>query len=87
MRNTIIVYGTYDLILDEDENIYAYTRTQGDETFRVVCNFSSKTQDFKCRKNINYESSELIIANYDDSEKLTSSFILKPYEARAYLLK
>jgi oligo-1,6-glucosidase len=84
----IIVYGTYDLIIEENENIYAYTRTLGDETLLVICNFTSETQKFECPNNISYEYSELIITNYDHSEnELISSFNLKPYEARVYLLK
>lgn len=38
----IIVYGTYDLLLPESEEIYMYTRTLGEEKLLVVCNFSEK---------------------------------------------
>ena len=31
-----LIYGSYDLILDEDEKIYAYTRTMGNEKFIVI---------------------------------------------------
>lgn len=85
----IITYGVYDLILEEDENIYAYTRTLGDEKLLVICNFSFAEQELKCPQNIEHESSELLIRNYTDSENETtiSNLLLKPYEARVYLLK
>lgn len=84
----IIVYGTYDLILNEDENIYAYTRTYEDEVLLVICNFTAELQGFEYLKTLNYKTSKLIITNYEHSEsELPSSFNLKPYETRVYLLK
>ena len=38
----IIVYGTYDLLLPESKELYAYTRTLGEEKLLVVCNFSDR---------------------------------------------
>ena len=36
-ESELIVYGTYDLILDDDKDIYAYIRTLGDEkTDRIL---------------------------------------------------
>jgi oligo-1,6-glucosidase len=83
----IIVYGTYDLILKENEQIYAYTRTLGDEKLLVMCNFSGDKADFKLPDDISFNSNEIIISNYEvsTSEEL-SSIELRPYEARVYLL-
>lgn len=42
LRHThdVIVYGTYDLLLPEDPDLYVYTRTLGDQKLLVVCNLS-----------------------------------------------
>lgn len=84
----IIVYGNYNLILEDDEQIYAYTRTLGDETLLVITNFSSKTPQFQLPSDITYDTKHLLISNYqvDENEEISAVF-LKPYEARVYLLK
>ena len=39
-NHEIIVYGTYDLILEEHPSIFAYVRTWKDETLLVIANFT-----------------------------------------------
>ena len=36
----IMVYGTYELLDPEDEALYVYTRTLGDQKLLVMCNFT-----------------------------------------------
>ncbi|KAA0546310.1 alpha-glucosidase [Bacillus sp. BGMRC 2118] len=87
-QHEIIVYGTYDIIHEDDEQIYAFTRTLGDEQLLVVCNFSKETPEFVLPGHINSEKRELIISNYDvDADQSIEKFPLKPYEARVYRLK
>jgi oligo-1,6-glucosidase len=87
-ENEIIVYGKYELILQDDEKIYAYTRTLDNEKLVVLCNFSAEESPFELPKDFELDTAELLIGNYKvepgDSVNL---FILKPYEARVYLLK
>lgn len=84
----VIVYGIYDLILKDNEQIYAYTRSLHDEKLLVVCNFTSNEAEFKCPTNIYYNSSQILINNYDiEREESPSEITLKPYETRVYLLK
>ncbi|GGM38792.1 alpha-glucosidase [Paraliobacillus quinghaiensis] len=83
----IIVYGTYDLIMEDDDKIYAYTRTLGEEKLLVICNFSSETADFVLPEHINYQSANLLISNYEQNSEDISLIALKPYESRVYLLK
>ena len=42
----IIVYGKYELLLPDDEHIFAYVRTLGNQKLLVVCNFSKTEQKF-----------------------------------------
>ncbi|MGM0844936.1 MAG: glycoside hydrolase family 13 protein [Bacillota bacterium] len=87
-EHEIIVYGTYDLILEDDPAIYAYTRTLGDEKLVVMCNFTGEEAAFNLPEGIEHTSADVLIGNYDTSEEGTlSSVELKPYEARVYLLK
>ena len=77
----IIVYGKYELLLPDDEHIFAYVRTLGNQKLLVVCNVSKTEQKFDFS---GYENAKVLISNYDGniSEKAT----LKPYSAIALLL-
>lgn len=87
-QHDIIVYGAYDLILAEDEQIYAFTRTLGEEKLLVICNFTNDTPLFELPTNITYQTHSLLISNYDVSgEDDIRSITLRPYEARVYMLK
>jgi oligo-1,6-glucosidase len=84
----VIVLGRYELILEEDENIYAYTRTLGDEKLVVMCNFSCEESPIVLPDDIEVNKAKLLISNYVVHEEASiSSFSLKPFEARVYLLK
>ncbi|WP_307413912.1 glycoside hydrolase family 13 protein [Neobacillus ginsengisoli] len=86
-EHEIIVYGRYDLILENDEQIYAYTRSLNEEKLLVICNFSLESPKFTLPEGIEYTSSKLLISNYEviDDETFTD-FVMKPYEARVYKL-
>lgn len=86
-QNDIIVYGTYDLLLKEDEKIYAYTRTLNNEKLLVVCNFTQEVLPFNSGLELNDMNKELLISNYDvNTNDNIDNFTLKPYEARVYKL-
>ena len=80
-----IIYGSYDLILDEDEKIYAYTRTMGNEKFIVIVNLSHDEAKYNYEEELNYEG--LLLSNYNvDKHNTIKEFILRTYEARLYKL-
>ena len=81
-ENEIIVYGNYELLLPEDENIFAYKRTLDNQKLLVVCNFSKSEQKFDFS---GYENAEILISNYNRDAR--EDGILKPYEATVLLLE
>ncbi|SOC10665.1 glycoside hydrolase family 13 protein [Pseudobutyrivibrio ruminis] len=60
----IIVYGTYQLLDKEDENIFAYTRQFGDRKILVVCNVSANEVQYKL--DFDVEGKACLIRNYDN---------------------
>ena len=60
----IIVYGTYNLLDKEDENIFAYTRQLGDRKILVVCNVSANEVQFKL--DFEVEGKACLIRNCDN---------------------
>lgn len=87
-QNEVIVYGTYNLLLEDDEQIFAFTRTLGDDQFLVICNFSEEAPVFTLPESVRYSSKELLISNLNaDENESIDELTLKPYEARVYRLK
>ena len=81
-ENEIIVYGNYELLLPEDENIFAYIRTLDNQKLLVVCNFSKSEQKFDFS---GYENAKVLISNYNRDAR--EDGILKQYEATVLLLE
>lgn len=77
-ESELIVYGTYDLILDDDKDIYAYIRTLGDEKLIVYCNFSENTREVELPEE--FTNGKVLISNYIDA-KVNHKIALRPYEA------
>mgnify|MGYP000102109976 FL=1 len=77
-ESELIVYGTYDLILDDDKDIYAYIRTLGDEKLIVYCNFSENTREVELPEE--FVNKKVLISNYSDA-KATKKSLSRPYEA------
>ncbi|HDR4370534.1 TPA: oligo-1,6-glucosidase [Bacillus cereus] len=86
-NNEIVVYGSYDLILDNDPSIFAYVRTYGDEKLLVIANFTADESVFEMPKDISYSESELFIHNYDVEIGSIDNIPLRPYEAIVFKLK
>ncbi|MRX73117.1 alpha,alpha-phosphotrehalase [Bacillus lacus] len=85
-ENDVLVYGNYDCILEEDKQIYAYTRTYEDKKALVITNISDKPAYYQYSK-LPLSSESLLLSNYQiDNHKHMTSFTLKPYEARVYVL-
>ncbi|NGT02766.1 glycoside hydrolase family 13 protein [Clostridium perfringens] len=84
--NEALIYGVYDLILEEDENIFAYTRTLNNEKFLIMANLTGENAKYMYEKE-KLNSKDLILNNYEvcEHENLTE-FTLKPYECRVYKL-
>ncbi len=85
-KNEVFTYGVYDLILEEDEQIYAYTRTLGEEKVVVITNLSKTEAKFETALKLN--ANDLLLANKEVvPHEDVSSVTLKPYEARVYRVK
>jgi oligo-1,6-glucosidase len=83
----IIVHGSYDLILADDPEIYAFTRTLDDQRLVVILNFNKSQPVFTLPESISFSGCELVISNYSvDPTEDIRRFTLRPYEARVHAL-
>ena len=83
----IIKYGKYKLILEDDENIFAYMRNLEKESILVICNFTENNVTLKLNDNLELKNKKLLISNYEVNEKQPlNNSVFKAYEARMYKL-
>ena len=80
-ENEIIVYGDYELLEPDSDEVYIYTRHLGNEHLMIMCNFTDHDVD---ASEDTFEripaDAEKLIGNYKDDAKKT----LRPYEAKVY---
>ncbi|MBE9915284.1 alpha-glucosidase [Paenibacillus donghaensis] len=87
-QHEVIVYGKYDLLLEENDSIYAYTRTLGEERLLIILNFFAEPVTFHLPDNVQYNGAEQLIGNYEwPAEANLRGLELRPYEAQVLKLK
>ncbi|MGF7048460.1 oligo-1,6-glucosidase [Paenibacillus sp. DS2015] len=87
-EHEVIVYGEYRLILPLHPDIYAYTRTLGNEQLLIILNFFEKESVFELPEHLNVSNiGKLLISNYPArSGDHVETLLLRPYEARVYTM-
>lgn len=78
----IIVYGDYQLLDPDDDQVWAFTRHLGDQDLLVISNFTERTVQRWYDLSQQSNKTELI-SNYADDENET----LRPYECKVYLIQ
>jgi oligo-1,6-glucosidase len=87
-ENPVVVYGVYDLILEDHEAIYAFTRTLEGDRLLVILNFTDGMPIFALPADIQLSGKELLISNYEiDPAEDIRQLTLRPFEARVYRLR
>ena len=71
----VIVHGHYTLLEPEHPDLFIYTRTLGNESLLVVCNFSEREQAYAVPEE--YLGAEILIANYPGA---APAGIVRPWE-------
>ena len=77
---SVLVDGDFDLLLENDENIFAYQRKNDKQTMVVVCNFFDKTIEMPLEDEV--KDMQILLASYSGIEDTS---VLRPYEARIYI--
>ncbi len=78
----VFVDGTFRLLLEADEDFFAYQRENTSCRLLVICNFFGRSRT--CPLKPEWERMELLIGNYSSIE---APEIFRPYEARMYISK
>lgn len=76
-ENLTLVYGEYESVQNEHEQIFAYRRWDDENEFLIVLNFSDQTIDFEPI----ITGLELLIYNYEEA---TEDLLMRPWEAKIF---
>ena len=77
-KEPVIVYGTFALLMPEDEDIFMYTRTYEQEKLLVICNFSQKERELEIPEE--WQKGTVLLGNYKDAA-VGRKMCLRDYEA------
>ena len=81
---SVLVYGSYELLMEDDQQIYAYTRTLDTQKVVIICNMSDHDamyhhEDFKLWHDHLWLNNYAVLPH-----SATSQLLLQPYEVRVY---
>lgn len=54
-----LIYGDFTLLEENDEDLFVYQRTMGDEKYRIIVNMSGKEREYQCK-------GKVVLSNYSD---------------------
>ena len=84
----VIAYGDFNIILEENPQIFAYIRTWKAERLLVINNFYGRKTNFILPKELLLKgTSTILISNYSDTINNIEKLTLRPYEAIVFYIK
>ncbi len=84
----VIVYGDFQMLEPDHDRIFAFLRSDDDETLLVINNFSDFPSTLD--RDFGFKEYDLLLSNYDktpDTEKGLKDYLLAPYESLVYQVK
>ncbi len=84
-NKAVLVYGKYSLLDKDNPAVYAYTRSDGKNTFLVLLNFNKQTATFSLPAGV--KLGEELINNLQSLKISGSNIFLQPYQACVVKLK
>lgn len=74
----IIVYGSFELLMEDSEEVFAYRRDHKGKSLYVLCNFTKEEVIYQ----EDFRKGKLVIGNYKEGP----GPVLRPYEAAVYIV-
>ena len=75
----LIAFGSFEMLYEENEQIFAYKRKYKEQEITVLCNFYDKPCQLTLEKSLNEE--QIILHNYKNIDCSNAGLKLRPYEA------
>ncbi|SQD78253.1 glycoside hydrolase family 13 protein [Moritella yayanosii] len=81
----VIVYGTFEPVFEEHEQVFGYVRSDEQHRLFVLNNFTASNVTVAVPESLQTAQAECIIFNYESHQQLSNTVTLKPYESFAVL--
>jgi glycosidase len=81
----IFIYGSFEMVDAEHNDVFAYTRTFDDQKVLVVANFRKEKVTWELPKNLQLHIGGVLISNYGQPNLKDKVVELRPFEAFACL--
>lgn len=82
----LIVYGTYELILPEDKQLFAYVRRLNGKTLLTVCNMTGEKASFRAPEGLVTGKVRQLISNYEGTFD-PKAVEMEPWQAVVWVLE
>ncbi len=86
-QHDVISDGSFKIILENHDKVYAYTRSYKNTNLIVLNNFYGEDTDVTIEKELIEGNSKILISNYKDSGSLSKNIKLRPYESIVYIIE
>lgn len=78
----VFIYGDFELLDEENDDVFTYTRSYGEEKALVVCNFKGTQVQWKIPSGLKLKEAGMLIQNYQGLDATEGGVLnLRPYEA------
>ncbi len=81
----VVVHGDYRLLLPEDEQVYAYSRSWDGDRLLVLANLSGQQVVLDLGDEVTTLDAAVLVATHPDTGHRDGTVTLAPWESRAYL--
>lgn len=83
----VLIYGDFGLVDEENNEVFAYSRSFGNEKVLVVSNFRKEAISWQVPSGLELEVGRLLTSNYDGINVKDGKVGLRPFEAFAAFVK
>jgi glycosidase len=80
LKDTII-YGDFEMLDAENDDIFAYARSNGKQKVVVVCSFRDREIDWLVPAYTDIQSGKVLLSNYPDVDLSQDMVTVRPFEA------
>jgi len=87
VHKDLFIYGDFEMLDVEHEDVFAYTRTFGEEKVAVVSNFRKEIVSWKIPEGVELGEEKMLISSYGGLDVKDRVLELKPFEAFACFAK
>lgn len=83
----VLIYGDFGLVDEKNNDVFAYTRSFGNEKVLVVSNFRKEAVGWQLPGGLELEVGNVLTSNYDGINIKYGKVELRPFEAFAVFVK